>query len=314
MEEMKAYICTKYGKPEVLHLETCKKPVIKSDEVLIKVFSTSVTNSDIFIRSSKVSKQVLIPFRIMIGIVKPRKKIIGQVYAGVIEQTGKDIKKLKTGNKVYGLTGFSLGAYAEYLKLKEENSKQGCISVMPENVSFEEATAAAYGGLLALQCIEKKTIKYGDKVLIYGASGTSGVFALQYLKHAGAAITAVCSKEKSDFVKSLGADKVLDYRDDDSINKLEMYDMILDCVGKAKQSPLRKACLKHLNTKDGFMSIDDEPLLLSSERLERISALVQKNIVKPINDRVYSFDQMVEAHTYVELGHKKGNVAVTVNL
>ena len=313
MEMMKAYICTKYGQPEVLHLESCNKPVIKSDEVLVKVYSTSVTNSDIFIRSSKVSKQVLIPFRIMMGILKPRKKIIGQVFAGKIEKVGVNIEKLKVGDKVYGLTGFSLGAYAEYMKLKEVNSKQGCISLMPNNISFEEASAAAYGGLLALQFLEKKNIIFGNKVLIYGASSTSGIFALQYCKHLGAEVSAVCSESNFEFVKSLGADKVLDYRNDESIKKLEMYDIIFDCVGKAKQSLLRKTCLQHIHTKKDFISIDDEPLLLSENRLIRISNLVQDSIIKLVNDRIYSFDQMIEAHKYVELGHKKGNVAVTVN-
>ena len=309
---MKAYFCHKYGPAEVLHLETCNKPVINSNEVLIKVYSTSVTNSDIFIRSSKVSKQVLIPFRIMIGILRPRKKIIGQVFAGKIEKAGENVKKFKVGDKVYGLTGFSLGAYAEYMKLNEKASKKGCISLMPDNVTFEEATAAAYGGLLALQFIEKKTINRGDKVLIYGASSTSGIFALQYFKHLGAEVTGVSSENKFDFLKLLGADKVLDYKNDESISKLEMYDIIFDCVGKARQSLLRKACRQHINNKKDFISIDDEALLLSPDRLLKIKNLVQENIIKPVNDRIYSFDQMVEAHRYVELGHKKGNVAVTV--
>lgn len=313
METMKAYVCRRYGSPNVLELVSWEKPKISSKEVLIKVFSTSVTNSDIFIRSSKVSKELLIPFRIMIGIIGPRKKVIGQVYSGIVDKVGEDVTKFRPGDKVFGLTGFSLGAYAEYLKLNQDNSKQGCISIMPDNISFEEATAAAYGGLLALQFLDKKEIKNGDKVLIYGASSTSGIFALQYLKHLGAEVTGVCSIEKHDFIKSLGANKVLDYKSDDSINKLEMYDVVFDCVGKAKQSVLKTTCLKHVRSKDDIISIDDEALLLSSDRLLIIKKLVEKNIIKLINDKIYSFDEMREAHEYVELGHKKGNVAVTVN-
>lgn len=313
MAMMKAYICARYGKPDVLHLVSCKIPDISPNEVLVKVCSTSVTNSDLFIRSSKVDKRLVIPFRIMIGIFKPRKKIIGQVFSGIIEKTGSNTKRFKAGDKVYGLTGFSLGAYAEYMKLREVNSKQGCISLMPSTVSFEEATAAAYGGLLALQSLEKKTINNGNKVLVYGASSTSGVFAVQYLKHLGAEVTGVCSEGKFEFVKSLGADKVLDYRNNESIKKLEIYDVIFDCVGKAKQSSLRKACTLHIKNKNDFISIDDEPLLLSSDRLDRISNLVQKSSIRLVNDKIYGFDQMVEAHNYVELGHKKGNVAVTVS-
>ncbi len=312
MEMMKAYVCNRYGAPEVLQLESCKIPVIKSKEVLVKVYSTSVTNSDIFIRSSRVSKHLLIPFRIMIGIMKPRKIIIGQVFAGIITKVGSDIKKLKVGDKVYGLTGFSLGAYAEYLKLEEVNSKKGCISIMPRNISFEEATAAAYGGLLALQFLEKKNITNGKKVLIYGASSTSGIFALQYCKYLGAEVTAVCSGNKFEFVKSLGAAKVLDYKNDESIKELEIYDIVFDCVGKAKQSLLRTTCFQHVKDKNNFISIDDELLILSSNQLKKITNIINDNVLKLINDRIYGFNQMVEAHKYVELGHKKGNVAITV--
>jgi NADPH:quinone reductase-like Zn-dependent oxidoreductase len=249
----------------------------------------------------------------MIGILKPRNKIIGQVFAGEIEQIGKNIKNFKSGDKVYGLTGFSLGAYADYKTMNEINSKQGCISLMPENLSFEEATSAAYGGLLALQFLEKKIIKPSSKVLIYGASSTSGIIALQYIKHLGAEVTCVCRENKFEFVKSLGANKVLDYTKNESIRQLENYDLIFDCVGKAKKSNLREACKNHVSTQKDFISIDDEPLLLSSNRLMKIKELVENNIIKPVNDRVFLFDQIVEAHKYVELGHKKGNVAVTVN-
>lgn len=313
MEFMKAIVCSKYGPPDVLHVESCMKPIPNDDEVLIKIYATSVTNSDIFIRSSKVDIQVFIPFRIMIGIFKPRNKIIGQVLAGKIEQIGKNIKNFKPGDKVYGLTGFSLGAYADYKAMKEINSKQGCISLMPENLSFEEATSAAYGGLLALQFLEKKTIQQSDKVLLYGASSTTGIIALQYLKHLGAEVTCVCRENKFEFIKSLGADKVLDYTKDESIGQLEYYDLIFDCVGKAKKSDLREACKNHVSSQKNFISIDDEALLLSSNRLMKIKDLVERNIFKPVNDCVFMFDQIVEAHKYVELGHKKGNVAITVN-
>lgn len=313
MEIMKAWITPKYGSAEIMRMMECEKPVPKNDEVLIKINATSVTNSDIFIRSSKVEARYLIPFRLMIGIMGPRKKIIGQVFAGEIIKTGEVIKNFKSGDRVYGMTGFSLGAYAEFKTIKEINSKQGCIALMPQNVSFEEATSAAYGGLLALQFLEKKNIKAVSKTLIYGASGTSGLFALQYLKHLGAEVTCVCSENKFEIVKSLGADKLLDYTKDESINHLENYDLFFDCVGKAKKSNLRTALKNHITKSSDFISIDDEALLLSSERLLRIKELVEKGLVVPVNDRVYSFGEMIEAHRYVEQGHKKGNVAVTVN-
>jgi len=211
------------------------------------------------------------------------------------------------------MTGFSLGAYADYKKMKELNSKQGCVALMPKNISYELATGAVYGGLLALQFLEKKNIGENDKVLIYGSASTSGITAVQYLKNLGAEVTSVCSESNFDFVKSIGADKVLDYNDDDSIRKLEKYDLVFDCVGKARTSNLKKACIKQLDDQDNFISIDDEALILSSDRLERIKDLVEKEIIKPVNDRVYSFEDMVEAHKYGERGHKTGNVAVTVN-
>lgn len=313
MDLMKAIVCSKYGPPEVLRIESCERPIPKDNEVLIKIYATSVTNSDIFIRSSKVRPLMLIPFRIMIGITKPRNKIIGQVFAGVIERVGNGIRKFSVGDKVYGLTGFSLGAYADYKTMKEVNSKQGCFSLMPRNIGFEEATSAAYGGLLALQFLEKKNIGKGTRVLIYGASSTSGIFALQFAKHLGAEVTCVCRENKFEFVQSLGADKVIDYSKDESIAQLEHYSLIFDCVGKARKSNLRNECMNHITNKTDFISIDDEALLLSSERLVRIKNLVEEKIIEPINGKIFRFDQIVEAHKYVELGHKIGNVAIVVN-
>jgi NADPH:quinone reductase-like Zn-dependent oxidoreductase len=197
--------------------------------------------------------------------------------------------------------------------MKEIDSKQGCLAIKPGNIGFEEATAAAYGGLLALQSLEKGNIARGRKVLVYGASGTTGTIAVQYAKHLGAAVTGVCGPSHGEFVKSLGADKVLDYAQKESIDHLEAYDFVLDAVGKKKTSELKKACAKALAANGKYASIDDSALLLQSDRLDRIRVLVESGAIKPVNDKVYRFDQIVEAHHYVETGHKKGNVAVTVN-
>jgi NADPH:quinone reductase-like Zn-dependent oxidoreductase len=313
MDSMKGIYCTTYGPPEVLKITQCKKPVPGKDEVLIKIYATSVTNSDIFIRSSKVSPLMLVPLRLMIGITKPRNPIIGEVFSGEIEFAGPETKRFKTGDQVYGFTGYSLGAYADYKCMKEIDSKKGCLAIKPKNISFEEATAAAYGGLLAFQFMEKGSIARGHKVLIYGASGTSGTMAVQYAKHLGAEVTGVCGPAHSEFVKSLGADKILDYTKEKSIEYLEKYDFVLDAVGKNKTSALKKACAKALAKNGRYASIDDSALLLRSDRLERITALVEAGVIKPVNDRIYPFDRIVEAHRYVETGHKKGNVAITVN-
>jgi NADPH:quinone reductase-like Zn-dependent oxidoreductase len=313
METMKAIICTKYGPPEVLQIQQRPKPVPKNDEVLIKIYAASVTNSDIFIRGSNIPLAYRIPMRLMIGIRRPRNPVIGEVFAGEIEHAGPDIRRFKPGDRVYGLTGYSLGAYADYKCMKEVDSKRGCLAVMPGNIGFEEATAAAYGGLLAFQYLEKGHVAPGQNVLVYGASGTSGTIAVQYAKHLGATVTAVCGPSNLEFVRSLGADKVLDYTKSESIAHLERYDLVIDTVGKRRTSDLRKACSMALTPTGQSVSIDDGALLLRSERLDRVRELVESGQIRPVNDRVYPFDQMVEAHRYVELGHKRGNVAVTVN-
>lgn len=310
---MKAIICKRYGPPENLEIVEYKNPVPNDDEVLVKVYAASVTDSDIFIRSSNVPFNLLIPFRLMIGILKPRNQIIGEVFSGVIEKIGTRIKRFKVGDQVYGLTGMSLGAYADYKCMKEIDSKKGCIAIKPGNITFEEATSAAYGGLLAFQFLEKGNIKPKQKVLIYGASGTSGTIAVQYAKHLGAEVTAVCSEKNSRFVKSLGADKTLDYTKADSISKLEIYDLVLDSVGKRKKSQLKEACKLSIKDKSKFVSIDDEALVCSSDRLNKIRQLVEANKISPITDRCYPFEQIIDAHRYAEQGHKKGNVAITVN-
>lgn len=313
METMKAAICTKYGPPEVLKIAQYPKPVPREDEILIKICATSVTNSDLFIRSSKVALRLLIPFRLMIGIRKPRKAIIGEVFSGIVTQVGSKIRRFHVGDQVYGLTGFSLGAYAEYKCMKEVDSKQGCVAIKPQNISFEEATSAAYGGLLAFQFLEPANIQPHQKVLIYGASGTSGTIALQLAKTLQAEVTGVCGPSHLPFIQALGADKTLDYTKDSEIGNLASYDIVLDCVGKARSSPLKEACQKALTTKGKYLSIDDAALLLDSSRLDRIRALIERGQIKPINDRCYALDQIIEAHTYVELGHKQGNVAITVS-
>lgn len=313
MESMKAIVCSKYGPPDVLCLAERNKPVPKADEVLVKIYATAVTNSDLFIRSSDIPLRFRIPMRLMMGIRRPRHEIIGEVFAGEIEAVGGQTKRFKVGDQVYGLTGFSLGAYAEYKAMKEVDSKQGCVALMPNNLSFEEATSAAYGGLLALQSLEPAGIQEGQKVLVYGAASTSGVISVQYAKHRGAEVTGVCSEEKAAFVRSLGADKILDYTKEGSLGRLETYDVIMDAVGKRRSSKLKEACAAHVRDKKHLVSIDDKALLLDSDRLGRIKELVESGAIRPINDRTYPFEQMVEAHRYVELGHKKGNVAVTVN-
>jgi len=309
---MKAIVCKKYGPPEVLKHGEAEKPEPKDDEVLIRIYATAVTASDIYIRSGRVKWSLMIPFRLMMGFTGPRNPIIGEVLSGEIEATGKDIKRFRPGERVYGLTGFSLGAYAEYKCMKENDSVNGCISLKPENISYEEATMAAYGGLLAFQFMEKANIQRGQEVLIYGASSSTGIIAIQYARFLGARVTAICSAPNIEMVKSMGADAAIDYTKQDALDPELKFDFIFDAVGKNKSSGLKKSLGRNLIANGTEASIDDENLKLDSKRLDLVRNLIETGHIKPFIDRCYHFDELPEAHEYVGKGHKKGGVAITV--
>jgi NADPH:quinone reductase-like Zn-dependent oxidoreductase len=234
------------------------------------------------------------------------------VLAGEIESVGADVKRFKTGDQVYGLTGFGLGAYAEYKCMKETDSTHGCLALKPANLTYEGATAAAYGGLLALQFMAKGNIRPGQRVLIYGASGTSGTTAVQYAKHLGAEVTGVCGTAHVELVRTLGASRVIDYSNEDSPGPGAQFDFMLDAVGKSKTSRLKIECRKALAPEGSYASIDDGSLLLDSQRLDLMRELVEAGNISPIVDRCYPFEEIVEAHRYVGAGHKSGGVAITV--
>jgi NADPH:quinone reductase-like Zn-dependent oxidoreductase len=309
---MRAIICTKYGPPEVLQLSEVDKPVPKEDEVLIEIKASAVTSSDIFIRSSNIPMRMRIPMRLMLGIFKPRKKIIGLVFSGIVESVGLKIIRFSPGDEVYGMTGFNLGTYAEYTCIKETDSTTGCVSIKPKNISFAEATSAVYGGSLALQFMEMGNIKVNQNILIYGASGTSGCIAVQYGKYLGAEVTAVCSGKHADFVKSLGADHIIDYTITDTLDDNSKFNFILDSVGKIKGSKLKENCQKAVLDGGKYVSIDNGALKLSSKRLDLLTGLIEKGKIKPVVDKIYPLEEIVEAHRYVEKGHKLGGVAITI--
>lgn len=309
---MKAAVCAKYGPPEVLKLTEVEKPEPAADEVLIRIYATAVTASDIYIRSGRVKWNLMIPFRLMMGLTGPRNPIIGEVLSGEIEATGKEIKRFKPGDRVYGLTGFSLGAYAEYKCMKETDSVNGCISLKPENISYEEATMVAYGGLLAFQSMEKAKIRQGEEVLIYGASSTTGIIAIQFARSLNARVTAICGTSNIELVKSMGADAVIDYTKQDALGPEMKFDFIFDAVGRNKSSALKKSLGRNLNTGGTKASIDDGSLKLESKRLDLIRGLVEAGHIKPFIDRCYPMEELAEAHEYVGRGHKKGGVAIKV--
>jgi NADPH:quinone reductase-like Zn-dependent oxidoreductase len=309
---MRAVVCPRYGGPEVLELREVDRPSPKDDEVCIRVRATAVTASDIFIRGSDIPLRFRIPMRLMIGVTRPRRSIIGLVLSGEVESTGRDVKRFAPGDQVYGLTGFGLGAYAEYKCMKATDSKHGCLALKPANLTYEESTVAAYGGLLALQFMDRGAIQPGQRVLVYGASSTSGTTAVQYAKQLGAQVTGVCSTANLELVKSLGADHVIDYTQVDALEPGDRYDFVLDAVGRAKTSRLKDSCRASVPGREKYVSIDDGNLLLESARLEKMRRLVEAGHITPVVDRCYPLEQIVEAHRYVGQGHKRGGVAITV--
>lgn len=316
---MKAVVCTSYGPPEVLQLVEVEKPIPKKDQVLIKVKATAVTASDCIIRSFKMPGAARFPqkqfmelmMRVFIGFTKPRKPL-GLVLSGEIVSVGTNIKRFNKGDQVYGWTGFAMGAYAEFVCMSEEDSNRGCLAIKPSNMSYQEAAALSYGAVLASHFLNSDNTFNGRKLLIYGASGAIGTIAVQLAKCHGAQVTAVCSSENIELVRSLGADRVIDYTKKDSAKLLETYDLVLDAVGKNKTSELKVQCEKALTANGKYVSVDDSNVPLRSEYLDQVREFVEAGDLQVIIDRCYTLEEIVEAHTYVDQGHKKGNVIITL--
>lgn len=331
---MKAIVCTEYGPPEVLQLKEVVKPTPKNNEVLIRVHATSVNFGDLMARNFKaVSPRefnmpfiLWLPAKFSFGINRPKITIQGSELAGEIEAIGSDVKRFKKGDQVFGYAGLSFGAYAEYICLPET----GAVAIKPSNLSYAEAVTLPYGAIMATSLLGKANIQGGQKVLINGASGGIGSVAVQLAKYYGAEVTGVCGTPRLEFVKSIGADKVIDYTKEDFTQNGETYDLIFDILGRSSFSKLKhslkpngiyllasfkmKALLQMLWTS---LTRSSQKVICafaneSPESLTRIKKLVEEGKIIAIVDKSFPLEQIAEAHRYVETGHKKGNVVITV--
>jgi NADPH:quinone reductase-like Zn-dependent oxidoreductase len=322
---MKAIIATKYGPPEVLERREVEIPSPRDHEILVKVYATTVTSGDCRARSFTVPLSAWLPARITLGLRKPKKAIPGMVLAGEVEAVGKQVKQVKKGDQIYAYDITLLSTYAEYACMPENSA----LAFKPSTVTYEEAAAIPFGGVTALHFLKKGKIHSGQHVLIYGASGSVGTFAVQLAKYFGAEVTGVCSTANIDLVKSLGADKVIDYTQEDFTRSGETYDLIFDTVGKSSLS----GCLRSLKHEGSYLQAVAGPALLvqmqwastrsgmtlvggtatpKTDDLTYLNELVEAGKIKPVIDRCYPLEQIVEAHRYVDQGHKKGNVIIKV--
>ncbi len=323
---MKAIVWTKYGPPDVLQLKEVEKPAPKEDEILIKIYATTVTAGDCEMRSLKFPIYLSLPMRIWIGFRKPRGTTIpGTELAGEIEAAGVDVKLFNEGDQVFGSAGMGFGANAEYICLPEE----GAVAVKPANMSYEQAAAVPFGGRDALHFLRKGNIQSGQKVLINGAGGSIGTFAIQLAKHFGAEVTAVDSTGKLDMLRAIGADHVVDYTQEDFTQSGQIYDVIFDVVGKMSFSRSERSIKQNgtylLANPVGSQMVRGpwtrmtrgkkvimETASPTTEDLITLRELIEAGKIKSVIDRTYPLEQTAEAHRYVEKGGKKGNVVITV--
>ncbi len=301
---MKAVFQRRYGGPEVLELGEAPMPILKKNELLIKVMATSVSSGDTIIRELKGNIFLKFMMRLMFGITKPRTKIPGLVASGTISEIGSEVKEFKVGDEVYAITGMKGGCYAEYVKMKASKS----IVHKPSNMSFNEVVPIPFGAMTALHLIESIKIIKGDKVLIYGASGSVGSYAVQLAKYFGAEVTAVCSSGNFDIVKEIGADHLIDYKLTDFTKGEEKYNVIFDAVGYIGKSASKGSLV------DGGKYISIKSLTTETkDKLKTLNKIIEEGKLITVIDSIYDLEHIVDAHIRVDTGHKVGNVIVELS-
>jgi NADPH:quinone reductase-like Zn-dependent oxidoreductase len=305
---MKAIVCTRYGPPEVLQIREVPRPAPKKGQVCIRIHATAVTASDCIVRSLRLSPMRKAVARLILGITAPRQPILGLVLAGEVDSVGRGVGSFKPGDQVFGFGEFHFGAYAEYVCWPQG----ALLAARPRNLTFEEAAAIPYGGLLAAHFLRKSRVASGDRILIYGASGAIGTAAVQLARHLGAEVTGVCSSANLELVRSLGAGLVIDYTREDFVSRPERYDVIFDAVGRRKSAGAMRHSARVLSPNGRSISVDDGSSKSRPQDLDLLRRLAEEGVMTPVIDRRYALDQMVEAHRYVDQGHKKGNVIATV--
>ncbi len=306
---MRAAVCTAYGPPEVLQIRTVPDPRPRDKEVCIRLVATAVTASDCIVRGLKLRGLYRPLMRVAFGIRAPRRGIIGMIAAGEIESVGREVTAFKPGDQVFGMDGFRAGTYAE----KVCWSASSALALRPANLTYEESAALPYGGLLAAFFMRRLNVRKGLRLLVYGASGAIGTSAVQLATHLGAEVTGVCSTANLELVRSLGATTVIDYSKDDFTESGERYDLIFDAVGKRKSAKAMLNAGAVLASGGVSMSVDDAFPRTKKSDLLVLKELAESGAFRPVIDRRYTLDEIVEAHHYVDLGHKKGNVIVTIS-
>lgn len=304
---MKAVICTRYGLPEVLQITELPIPIAKDNEILVRIVATAVNSGDVRVRGLDAKGFMKVIMRLALGISKPRKPILGTVFSGVVETTGNRVTAFKVGDKVFGMTGFKFGTYAEYITVNQNSN----VMKMPQNATFEEAVAIIFGGQTAIYYLDKAKIteKSNPKILIAGATGSVGIAAIQIARHHKADITAVCSSRGQNLVSELGVNSIVLYDKEDFTKLTEKFDIVFDAVGKFN----KKQCETLLNKNGIYKTVSLGYASENVQQLQLLKELFEKGALKAVIDKTFQIDEVIVAHRYVDTGRKKGNVVLKIS-